>query len=65
MCLPHQPLALVAQPALREPTLVTMPPCRLAQEVVVVFELSGGQEIGREADEAGVLDGNPSTPHAD
>lgn len=45
-----------AHPVLSQPTLVTMPPCRLAQEAVVVFELSGGQEIGREADEAGVLD---------
>lgn len=29
----------------------------------MVFELSGGQEIGREADKAGVLDGSLSMPH--
>ena len=65
---PHVPASSAstpgAHPALSQPTLATVPPCRLAQEAVVVFELSGGQEIGREADEAGVLDGSPSTPHA-
>ena len=42
----------------------SVPPWELAQEVVV-FEPSGGQEIGGEADEPGVLDGSPSMPHAD
>lgn len=43
----------------------SVPPWELAQEVVVVFEPSGGQEIGREAHEAGVLHESPSISQGD